>query len=162
MKNILILLFICSATLNAQKLKEYTASNGITYKKGGFVEMAQGSLADGNYQYMWITSILNKGGKISSRAYNGIKLKIKKIKRFKDDNNEKVLFLVKGNLGNYSLDIENAVKSCEVKDCNKEASQNTSKESKYDKLKKLKELLDSGVLTKEEFEIEKKKILEGN
>ncbi|MCC1485571.1 SHOCT domain-containing protein [Winogradskyella immobilis] len=148
----------------AQKLKEYKASNGITYKVGDDVIMGNGSGNNDQYVYMWITSALVKGGEIKSRAYNGYAVTIKKIKRFKDKKNEKVLFLVGGgNLSNYTLDIESAIETCEVKDCGNDNAKVSDKETdKYEKLKKLKELLDSGIITQSEFDSEKKKILESD
>jgi hypothetical protein len=108
---------------------------------------------------------LAKGGGIKGRAYNGLPVTIKKIRRFKSKNAEKVLFLVGGgNITNYTLDIENAIASCEIKDCIEKVNKVEvvrDAESKYDELKKLKELLDSGAITQNEFEKEKKKILNG-
>jgi len=148
----------------AQKLKEYKASNGITYKAGDDIMMGSGSGNNDNYVYLWITSALAKGGEIKSRAYNGYSVTIKKIKRFKDKRSEKVLFLVGGgNISNYTLDIENAIESCEIKDCGQNNTQISYTETdKYEKLKKLKELLDSDILTQEEFDSEKRKILESD
>jgi hypothetical protein len=60
---------------------------------------------------------------------------------------------------NYEMDIENAIKSGEIivpdEFLPKEKSQNQNSESKYDKLKKIKELKDSGVLSEEEFQKER-------
>ena len=41
-----------------------------------------------------------------------------------------------------------------------EIKDNTNKEDKYDKIEKLKKLLDSNAITQEEYDLEKKKILE--
>ncbi|QDZ64486.1 hypothetical protein EVD20_21280 [Elizabethkingia bruuniana] len=64
---------------------------------------------------------------------------------------------------NYEVDIENAIKSGEIilpdEFMPQSQSQNLSNESKYDKLKKIKELKDSGVLSEEEFQKEKEKIM---
>ena len=147
----------------SQNLKEYAASNGVTYKKGDVIIMGEGSGDNDQYLYMWITSALNKGGEIKTQAYNGVGVTIKKIKKFKDKRTKKILFLVGGgNISNYTLDIENAIESCEIKDCieNKGKVQQSSTNSKYDELKKLKELLDMGAITQDEFDKEKKKILE--
>jgi hypothetical protein len=163
-KLICTLLFLYCFTAFSQNLKEYKASNDITYKIGDNIVMGKASGEDNNYVYMWITSVLDKGGKISERAYNGVPVTIKKIRKFKDRTEEKVLFLVGGgNITNYTLDIENAIDACEIKDC-KERDKVIQEDAnlKYDALKKLKELFDSGVLTKEEFEKEKEKILNKN
>ncbi|MCK0126914.1 SHOCT domain-containing protein [Gelidibacter sp. F2691] len=166
MNRIILLTFslLIGNGIYAQNLKEYKASNGITYKIGDDVIMGIGSGNNDQYVYMWITSALAKGGEIKSRAYNGYPVTIKKIKRFKDKKTEKVLFLVGGgNISNYTLDIENAIESCEIKDCGNNSTKISDKETdKYEKLKKLKELLDSGIITQAEFDSEKKKILESD
>ena len=57
--------------------------------------------------------------------------------------------------------IEDAIAFCEVADCptRKEKEDENNDVSKYDELSKLKLLLDNGTLTKEEFDLEKQKIL---
>lgn len=64
---------------------------------------------------------------------------------------------------NYEIDLENAIKSGELivpdEFLPKEKSQNINSETKYDKLKKIKDLKDSGVLSEEEFQKEKDKIM---
>ena len=68
---------------------------------------------------------------------------------------------------NYEMDIENAIRSGEiiVPDEFLPKSKNQIqqiKESKYDKLTKIKELKDSEVLSEEEYQKEKEKILSEN
>lgn len=156
----MIFSLLISNGINAQKLKEYKASNGITYKKGDEITMSKGTGHDDTYMYLWISG----GGKINTVAYNGIKVTIKKIKRFKNKRGEKILFSVGGgNIINYTLDIESAIEYCEIKNCKEKSTDITeNKSNKYEKLKKLKELLDSGIITQSEFDKEKKKILESD
>tara|TARA_R110002051_G_scaffold224048_1_gene287242 strand:- start:3966 stop:4445 length:480 start_codon:yes stop_codon:yes gene_type:complete len=157
MKNIsaIILLLTLSLSVKSQTLKEYKASNGLTYKKKDTIVMSEGSGYDDTYKYLWIRG----GGKINTVAYQGIKVVIKKIKRFKNRGTEKVLFSIGGgNIINYTLDIEGAISSCEIKNCIKDRK-DISLNDKYDKLAKIKKLFDEGILTKEEYESEKKKIL---
>jgi hypothetical protein len=166
MKKIILIVFLLSSLCSFSKnLPKYKASNGITYSIGSEIIMGEASGENDYYVYMWITSALAKGGGIKGRAYNGLPVTIKKIRRFKSKNAEKVLFLVGGgNITNYTLDIENAIASCEIKDCIEKVNKVEvvrDAESKYDELKKLKELLDSGAITQNEFEKEKKKILNG-
>ncbi len=159
-KLMFVLLILCSFNSYSQKLKEYKASNGITYHVGDSVVMGAASGDNDYYVYMWMTSALAKGQGIRGRAYIDTPVIIKKIKNFKVRGEEKVMFLVGGgNITNYTLDIENAISACEIKDCNNKKPTSNSMTSKYDELKKLKELLDSGVITQEEFEKEKEKIL---
>lgn len=66
------------------------------------------------------------------------------------------------------MDVENAIKSGEIVvpegflPKTKNQIQEIIKESKYDKLKKIKELKDSGVLSEEEFQKEKERIMSEN
>jgi hypothetical protein len=160
MKKILFLLFLAIGfSSHAQKLKEYKASNNVVYKKGDVIKMNKGSAENGDFVYLSIGGWAAGTGQKIPATYAGVAVKIKKIKKYKKHGVEKVLFTVNGgNITNYILDIEPAISSCEVTPCSQKKA-TTKSESKYDKLKKLKELLDSGAITKEEFEKEKKKIL---
>ena len=90
-------------------------------------------------------------------SYAGLSVKLKKIKSFqhKTLGNSVVFTVGGGNITNYTLDIENAIATCEVEICNNAKVVNISKSDKYDQLAKLKKLLDQGILTKEEYHIEK-------
>ncbi|MGY0425249.1 MAG: SHOCT domain-containing protein [Polaribacter sp.] len=90
---------------------------------------------------------------------SGLIVTIKKIKKYNRRRYKGVIFTIGGgNITNYLLRINEAIASCEVTPCpNKKVNVVNTTESKYDKLKKIKDLLDSGVLTKEEFEKENTK-----
>jgi hypothetical protein len=170
----LILLSVLFASLNvciAQKrikLTEYPASNGINYKLGDKVKMYKGSGANGNFVNLYLGgwgALAYGSNAISFGAgTNGLMLEILKIERQVSKRWDKVYFTVAGgNISNYILDIEGAIISCEIEDCKKEVQKVEivkDKEDKYDKLAKLKKLLDDGVISSDEFEKEKKKILE--
>ena len=76
----------------------------------------------------------------------------------------KVYFVVGGgSITNYWLMIDDALATGEVIDPTKKNMENNKQNttgSKADKLRELKELFDEGILTQEEFDKEKKKILE--
>ena len=57
-KLILILLFLLPCIAFAQKLKEYKASNGITYHPGDTIRVGLGSMPDGNFKYIQINQLL--------------------------------------------------------------------------------------------------------
>ena len=167
MKKIIVLIF-CALTMSVfsqrkvEKLKEYTASNGVTYKIGDKITLNKGSNFNGSFNYVqiggWGMSMNAEANKLPS-TNNGLIVTVKKIKKIKRNVFKGVVFTVDGgNISNYLLIIEDAIKSCEITPCDK-TTKVVVKESKYDKLKKLKELLDTNVLTQEEFESEKKKIL---
>ena len=54
MKNIsaIILLLTLSLSVKSQTLKEYKASNGLTYKKKDTIVMSEGSGYDDTYKYL--------------------------------------------------------------------------------------------------------------
>ena len=127
---------------------------------------------NGHFEYLQMGGFYNAmaamGGnynQVSSsldRNYSGMNLVVKKIKTMKDRRGTNKTFFVMagGNITNYNLMIEDAISSCEVKDCNDaQKVEIVSAESKYDKLKKIKELFDSGVLNQAEFDAEKAKIM---
>lgn len=174
------LFIICVAlmtltTINAQKkvekLKEYTASNGITYKVGDEFKLGRGSDTDGRFVYVnmagWGAALAATNDSNYNAQQNrlgaanaGLIVTIKKIKKYNQKRFKGVYFTIGGgNITNYAVDIENAIATCEVEICNDEKPIANSSSDKYDKLSKIKKLYDEGVLTKEEYEIEKEKIL---
>jgi len=164
-------LIIAILTLNSiqaqkkvEKLKEFTASNGITYKVGDEFKLGQGSDTNGKFVYVniggWGMSTNAETNRLGA-ANAGLIVTVKKIKKYNYKRYKGVYFTVGGgNITNYVIDIENAIKSCEIEICNDEKTVSESKPDKYDQLAKLKKLLDDGILTQEEYDAEKKKILE--
>lgn len=151
----------------AQRQDLYNAPNGISYHEGDTVKIGRGSGLNGSFVYLtfggWVQYTdpnLAQSGNVSS-AISGFGVVIKKIRRTTLKGVSKVYFTVgAGNISNYYLDIDGAIASCEVVPC-KNAAEATqpAKPDKLDQLKKLKELLDTGAITQEEFDTEKKKIL---
>lgn len=162
MKHIVLLLFLTVAiTATAQNLPEYKASNGITYKPGDTVKLGRGSHPNGDFRYLQMGGLAASGGDADNigKHYSGMNVIIKKIKTQKMKGAEKVWFIVgAGNIVNYNLAIEDAIATCEVEAC--KGSQPAASVDKYDQLAKLKGLLDSGVITQEEYDKEKKKLLD--
>lgn len=166
MRIVITLLFVAMATFSIGQ-DTYKASNGITYHIGDTILLGRGSAQNGDFLYLqmggWAAIAGHDQSKGSdqnniSKAYSGTAVTLKKIKTYKIKGVAKVYFTVGGgNITNYSLIIEDAIESCEVKDCNKK--EGAKADDKYAKLAKIKELLDSGVLTQEEFDKEKAKIL---
>lgn len=162
---VLFLALLCVNSLSAQKTKkieEYAATNGVTYKVGDEIKLGRGSDTNGRFVYVmmggWAMSTNPEENRLGA-ANAGLLVTIKKIKKYNYKRFKGVYFTVGGgNITNYLLDIENAIATCEIEDCTS-TGDNTVEVDKYDQLAKLKKLLDEGVLTKEEFELEKKKIL---
>ncbi|UJH90909.1 SHOCT domain-containing protein [Antarcticibacterium sp. 1MA-6-2] len=178
MKKITFLL-LALLTLNAvqaqkkvEKLDEFTASNGITYKVGDEIKLGRGSDTDGRFVYVnmggWgtvlaATSDANYNAEQNrlGAANSGLIVTIKKIKKYDQKRYKGVYFTVGGgNITNYVIDIENAIATCEVENCKDNENIAQSSTDKYDQLEKIKKLFDNGVLSKEEYEAEKKKVLE--
>jgi hypothetical protein len=161
---IVLTLNFLQAQKKVEKLEEFTASNEITYKVGDEIKLGQGSDTNGKFVYVniggWGVSTNAETNRLGA-ANAGLIVTVKKIKKYNYKRYKGVYFTVGGgNITNYVIDIENAIKSCEVENCNDKKAITESKPDKYDQLAKLKKLLDEGVLTKEEYDSEKKKILE--
>lgn len=165
---ITILLFISVSAQKIQKLDEYKASNGITYKIGDEIKLGRGSNDNGSFVYVTMGGWAAANGDVSGLppANAGLLVTVKKIRKFDYKHQKGVYFTVGGgNITNYNLDIESAIQTCEIQDCKEDnVAKSDSKDGSdmFEQLKKLKELHDTGILTKEEYEKEKKEILDKN
>lgn len=161
MKKIILLLLLVTGFANAQeRILEYKASNNVTYKVGDTIQLGRGSGIQGTFVYLKMAGWAAGSATQIGSAYGGLNVNIKKIKKATFKGAEKIYFTVGGgNITNYSLEIEEAIATCEVKDCASAQGTVVSQSDKYDKLKKLKDLLADGTLTQEEYDSEKKKLL---
>ncbi len=172
MRTIILLAIIiagCTVAVMAQNIKdltEFTASNGVTYKEGDNIKLGRGSDTNGKFVYINATGLMMSMDAEQNRlpaSFAGRLATIKKIKQY-DQKKFKGVFITVGVglAANYVLDIENAIAVCEVEICKKPEPVTVvvDKEDKYDQLKKLKGLLDEGVISQEEYDAEKKKILD--
>lgn len=136
----------------------YAASNGVTYNVGDTIKLGRGSDTNGNFAYLTmggfgsaLTAMDGAEPIIVGSALSGMGAVIKKIKTAKLKGQKKIYLIVgAGNISNYNLDIEGAISTCEVADCKGKSESPKGTTDKYEKLKKLKELLDQGALTQEE------------
>jgi hypothetical protein len=171
MKNFSLFFFLFfTVELNAQQLEMYTASNGKTYKIGDEIKLGRGSGQNGTFVCLTLGgwgAVVNAGSNMPTipSNYSGMVATIKKIKKIETQQGKVIfsVFLKKTmNTTNFNLDIEDAIITCEIADCkNKDIAPITiiNSPSKFDELKKLKELFDSGVITEQEYNIEKGKLL---
>ena len=158
MKKLLFILVLLPFFGNAQRLQEYKASNQVNYKVKDTVQLGLGSGLQGTFVHLKMAGIMTGSSTQIGSAYSNSAVVIKKIKKHKLKGKETIFFIVGGgNITNYSLQIEAAIQTCEVMPCEKE--QDYKAAGKYDKLAKLKQLLDNGAISKEEYNIEKEKIL---
>ncbi|MFB9841096.1 SHOCT domain-containing protein [Mucilaginibacter ginsenosidivorans] len=153
-----------------KRLAEYSASNGRTYHVGDTIKLGQGSAPNGTFRYVqyggWLVFMIN-GNQADDhnieKTYSGYGAIVKKIHSFKAHGIQKVVFAVDiGGGSNFDLWIEDAIASCEIVDCKGkqvQATVVTQSDDQFDKLKKLKALLDSGAITQAEYDAQKKKLL---
>lgn len=138
-----------------QRKDEYKATNGITYHEGDKVKLGMGSGINGTFAYIKSSGIANNNQPAPSQYFNTTVV----VKKLKEYNSKTYLAVEAQGMLNYMIDIEGAIASCEIVDCKKNEP-TEMKADKYERLKKLKELLDSGAITQEEYDKEKKKILD--
>lgn len=185
-KLIIIALFIagiCTAQ-NEIKFENDTLTTSTNYKvyEGLNLKIGTGSMTDGDFKFIRTNanSMMNYSSSTGykglanqansfSRSNSGLNFKVKKIMQRGNKKNGFVFYAKIGSaLMNYEVDIENAIKSRELivpeefMPKSKNQIQVISVESKYDKLKKLKELKDSDILSEEEYQTEKTKIMNEN
>jgi len=150
-------------------MAEYQASNGKTYNVGDKIEVMD--IDYDNYKHIrptgWMVSngIYEIDNTYGGKEYEIFKITMTQFGMGKGKRKVPELHLRTGSM-KIIVDVEAALKSCEI-ECVKTqkieivGGQTTApSEDKYDKLAKIKKLLDSGVLTQAEYDAEKKKILE--
>lgn len=151
-----------------KRLAEYKASNGVTYHVGDTVKLGQGSAPNGTFRYVqyggWMMFMQGGGSDAHNleRTFSGFGATIKKIHSFKAHGITKVVLAVDiGQLSNCDLWVEDALTSCEVANCTGHTTQTTvvQTDDKFDRLKKLKSLLDNGAITQAEYDEQKKQLL---
>lgn len=164
-----IIAFVLASNAYSEQLSSHKASNGIIYKIGDEIKLGRGSGQNGTFVCLTLGgwgAVVNAGSNMPTipSNYSGMIATIKKIKTIETQQG-KVIFSVfikkTMNTTNFNLDIEDAIATCEVADCKKDAIPVTivNTPSKFDELKKLKELLDAGAITEEEYKTEKEKLL---
>lgn len=162
---ILLLTIICFVS-SAQNMSEYKASNGIIYHVGDTIKFGRGTGVNGSFAYVQMgTGAAAMGVRgVVGASWSGFNAIIKKIKKMTIKGATVVYFVVGAKGPRFNVGIEDALAVGEVVNPNKgnDVQQNTlnKQKSKTERLKDLKELLDSGILTQEEFDTEKKKILD--
>lgn len=166
---ITIFLFtILAFNVTAQKLTAYQASNGIVYHIKDPVHLGRGSAPDGTFLYLqiggWAVAFNDSSADPNvnnvGRSYANTAVIVKKIAQVMIKGVVKTYFTVGGgNITNYLLSIEDAIQVCEVVPCTANNSNQPVVADKFDQLKKLKALFDSGALTQAEYDDQKKKLL---
>ena len=141
------------------------------YVKGSKLKTGLGTMPDGSFKYITTSpgSFVALMGATSANpsagitplgsSYSGHTLEAKKYKRLGSKKRGFKYYLVAGggNIVNYWVDIESALKTGEIVS-NSPNINKAANASVADEIKKLKELLDSGAITEEEYNNQKKKL----
>ena len=164
--------------ISSNKDTIYFSSGDVVYK-GMELNIGEGSLEDGDFSYIRINSaslfryssttgyngLANRANSFP-RANSGLHFEVKRIEVRGSKKRGYVAYAVisDGSITKYEVDLYNAAKKGEIKLPNfKDGSQTTSEKNDNittaDKLKKWKDLLDSGAITQEEYDAQKKKLL---
>jgi hypothetical protein len=152
---------------------KYVTSTGWPIKEGDEIKLGRGSMPDKTFAFITESPNLLTYNQYSDynksklqHTYNGRNAIIAKLNVI---GNKKTGFYIAatikvGQINRYMLDIENAIEAAEIEvpaefTKTKKEQSRVSNASLGDELKKLKDLFDSGALSKEEYEVAKKKLL---
>ncbi len=142
---------------------EYKASNGITYHLGDTVRLGRGTKPDGSFLYLEDHGIIPnpRSTRTLPKEFANAAAVVKSIRKMKVNGIDKYMFSVNpGGPLRYTVFIDDAIEACEVKPCKTpDSAKPATAGSVADEIKKLKGLLDSGAITKEEYDAQKKKLL---
>lgn len=174
MKNLALLaslLFIFSFSYAQKKGKQetitYTTEDGTTYTVGDTIHIGMGSNPNGTFNYIFVVDNWNGNRPWSSQLNNKFAI----IDRFAWGGSDKLgksIYAVFRNAGGVSsMNLESAITAGEVITPNSKKKTVAGNApviiqqgaSLAEELKKLKDLLDAGVLTQAEFDAQKQKLL---
>ena len=151
----------CTDTTFKKAQTEYKASNGITYHIGDTVCLGRGTKPDGSFLYLEDHGIIPNPRSVRNlpKEFANVGAVIKSMRKMTINGVDKYMFSINpGGPIRYQVFIEDAIAACEVKPC--ASTENTKPvASVADEIKKLKELYDSGAITKAEYDTQKKKLL---
>ena len=152
--------------LSQQKIENDTLYVGeLKYYDGYQIKLGFGSnVATKDFNYIYTSPMSIAGIQYLGKSWQGHKMTVKNVKKYgtKKTGDKYYLILGGGNIVNYWCEIEAALSTGEVIDDRviKKVDSKGSSISVADEIAKLKKLYDDGVLTKEEYEAQKKKLLD--
>ncbi|MBC7400968.1 MAG: SHOCT domain-containing protein [Mucilaginibacter sp.] len=142
---------------------EYKASNGVTYHVGDTVRLGHGTKQDGTFMYFEDHGLIPnpRSTRNLPKDFANVGAVVKSIKKTKINGIDKYMFSVNpGGPMRYTVFIDDAIEACEIKPCKStDSATPATAGSVADEIKKLKGLLDSGAITKAEYDAQKKKLL---
>lgn len=168
MKTLLLCFILSFSIISAfgQQLDDtsYTARNGMKFIIGEDLKLGQGSNFNKDFVFIYTNPNSLAGQIFLISGFAGYSFRIKDIKTFGSQRIGEKVFLVckSGGPMNYWVDVESAIQSGEIFVPDKFQDKKVIKNETgiADELRKLKGLFDEGILTKEEYEAQKKKLLE--
>lgn len=178
--SILLFIHLPDAEINKEvKLPDsykesFTAFTGTVYKEGDTLQLGMGTMDNGAFKYIQMSQYsvgvlvtatnnvaYNKDQWSLDRRYAGYKAVIRKFERRGTRRiGYKTVAIIKFDSPfSDEVDINSAIKSGEIIDPNYTPNTPHNTQSVADEIKKLKDLEDQGIITKEEFEKQKQKLL---
>lgn len=158
----------------SEKINQFTAIDKHTYQIGDTLTLGMASTSMNNYsnsnrfRFVYVPKTFVSDKKYFLDLYRNRKFVFLSFRKYNKDLTVGV-FKSDADLVNAMIDIDGALQSGEMISANpsynfrsNSFSNSQNEEVKYTKLKKLKELLDTGIITQTEFDSEKKKILNEN
>lgn len=179
MKKLLLLLISCGPLLsqaqsNFTSLKEakeatadgYKTASGWIIKEGDKIQTGRGTMPNKSFAYIYNAPgiALDVSRTPLGATWSSKQATVKKItfSGTKKSGLTPILVVGMGHLNNYWIEIDNAIAAGEIippAEFQKKDVPSTGTASVADELKKLKELLDAGAITQEEYDQQKKKLL---
>jgi len=131
-----------------------------SFHEGDKIQLGKGSAPSGDFRYIYKSL-----ARLPLRASDSGTIADIGVIRFQGTPKKglKFFIILKGELKDFEIEVSNALGSGEIVSKDPNFKINTGNQpcfSVADELKKLKDLLDQGVITKEEFDTQKKKLLE--
>lgn len=161
MKRSIIVVVLLIPFIARAQIKQYKASNGVTYHVGDTLRLGRGTKSDGSFLYFEDHGLIPNPRSVRNlpKEFANVGAIIKSMRKMTVNGIDKYMFSVNpGGPMRYTVFIDDAIDACEVKPCKSDDAAATTG-SVADEIKKLKALMDSGAITKSEYEKQKKKLL---
>ncbi|WP_206513043.1 SHOCT domain-containing protein [Larkinella soli] len=163
MKNYLCLLLFFPLVAFGQKTIEgpVTLSNGFTIKAGDTLHLVSGTMPNGDFKYIMAKPNLLSMALTPLHSSNGRRFfVIKRVDLYGNKKRgEQYFALINPGGFNHLVDLVQAIDAGEISRINSLPVKPTASRSVADELLKFKQLLDSGAITQEEYDKQKKKLL---
>lgn len=158
------------AQIFGKPVPSFTTKAGTTVQKGDTLQLGRGTLPTGNFQFIYVPAnmLTGSGQENFSSQMNGLFVVVKEVRLQESKKyGNKTVAVVRANMLNACVDLNGAEASGEIVTANTRQSAVSAAGnnnaggtvSVADEMAKLKKLYDQKVLTKEEYEGQKAKLL---